>query len=338
MNTGMKQKTIKRILSAKFEEFITSIKNDSVKKLVSKNSIITGGSIASMLIGENVNDFDIYFTNKETVLAVADYYLKEFMNLKSKTESGVPVGIHVVDWDNVGSDFQIMEKKQFMIEAGMSEDFYKNRVSYYISSAGVASLEPKKAYEYFEGQEAGSAGEYIDALVKDKEQNSDNADAPKYRPVFLSGNAISLSDDVQLIIRFFGSPEEIHKNYDFAHCTSYWLSSDKKLYTNEKALSSLLAKELSYIGSRYPVTSVIRTRKFINRGWRIHAGNYLKMCFQISELNLYNPIVLEEQLMGVDIAYFMEVIDAIKKLKLDNNDNKIEYTYLAEILDRIFDK
>ena len=31
---------------------------------------------------------------------------------------------------------------------------------------------------------------------------------------------------------------------------------------------------------------MIRTRKFLKRGWHINAGQYLKMCFQISELDL----------------------------------------------------
>ena len=46
--------------------------------MVEKNSIVTGGSIASMLLKEKVNDFDVYFTNKETTKAVAEYYVKEW--------------------------------------------------------------------------------------------------------------------------------------------------------------------------------------------------------------------------------------------------------------------
>jgi hypothetical protein len=45
-----------------------------------------------------------------------------------------------------------------------------------------------------------------------------------YRPVFLTTNAITLSDDVQLVIRFYGTPGEIHDVYDFEHCKCYWCS------------------------------------------------------------------------------------------------------------------
>nr|MCU0343906.1 T9SS type A sorting domain-containing protein [Ignavibacterium sp.] len=44
----------------------------------------------------------------------------------------------------------------------------------------------------------------------------------KYRPVFISENAITLSDKVQLVIRFYGTPAEIHDNYDYAHCMCYF--------------------------------------------------------------------------------------------------------------------
>ena len=37
---------------------------------------------------------------------------------------------------------------------------------------------------------------------------------------------LTLSGAVQLIIRFYGPPEEIHANYDFIHCTCCWQSSN----------------------------------------------------------------------------------------------------------------
>jgi hypothetical protein len=74
----MKAKTIKAILTKKHNSFVESISDKKVRDLVKKNSIITGGSIVSMLQNEDVNDYDYYFTNKETVLAVANYYVGQF--------------------------------------------------------------------------------------------------------------------------------------------------------------------------------------------------------------------------------------------------------------------
>ena len=79
----MKSKTIKRYLSENFNYFVDSITDEDVRKLVRKNSIITGGSIVSLLLNEKVNDYDIYFTNKETTKKVAEYFVKQFNNINN---------------------------------------------------------------------------------------------------------------------------------------------------------------------------------------------------------------------------------------------------------------
>jgi hypothetical protein len=48
-------------------------------------------------------------------------------------------------------------------------------------------------------------------------------------------------------------------------------------------------------------------KKFIQRGWTVNGRNP-KMLFQVSELDLKNIEVLEEQLIGVDVAYFSLLI------------------------------
>ena len=155
---------------------------------------------------------------------------------------------------------------------------------------------------------------------------------PSFRPVFLSTNAITLSDRVQIVLRFFGEPDAIHENYDFVHCTNYWTSWDNNLVLRQKALEALLARELVYIGSKYPVCSVIRLRKFIKRGWTINAGQILKAVMQISALDLTNIEVLQDQLTGVDCAYFCEVIAKLK----ESDPTKVNAAYLIEIIDRMF--
>jgi len=92
--SGMKGKTIAKILKSQVGRWIKSIEDEKLRELVSKNTIVTGGSIASMLLGEDVNDYDIYFKNNETAKAVADYYVEKFQDSK-KTQGGIPVKISV---------------------------------------------------------------------------------------------------------------------------------------------------------------------------------------------------------------------------------------------------
>ena len=145
-----------------------------------------------------------------------------------------------------------------------------------------------------------------------------------------------LSDRIQLVIRFYGEPREIHDTYDFVHCMNYWDSNSEDLTLNPEALEAILSKTLVYKGSKYPVCSVIRARKFINRGWKINAGQYLKIAFQISELDLKDVDVLNEQLIGVDSAYFIMLIDAIQNKMQNDREFVLSTEYLSTIIDRIF--
>jgi hypothetical protein len=306
-----------------------------VKKLVQSNTIITGGCIASMLLKEQINDFDIYFTNKETVIAVAKYYVAQFKNSPHLHKEGKEITIEVIDCDNAN------QRQQNVIGVSNTDP---GRVKIHIKSAGIVGAKWEDNYQYFENRPQEEADDYVDSItgqISEQDEIIINTESQeKYRPVFLSANAITLSNQVQVVLRFYGDPETIHQHYDYIHCTNYWLSSTGKLTLKQAALESLFAKELVYVGSKYPICSIIRTRKFIKRGWTINAGQYLKMCFQISKLDLENLDVLEDQLIGVDAAYFGQLIDGLnnhaENLKSDGKEFKLDYGYLATIIDKIF--
>jgi hypothetical protein len=312
----MKIKTINKIITNKFKGFLDSITDNDVKALVAKNSLISGGCIASMLQREKVNDYDIYLTDKETCLAVANYYASKMK------ESNPDLDIHVIDTDEYPK---------------MDDDTRKYYEGRGFTQPGRVGIFCKDQFYETETTEE----EIIDLMEEVKEEQVAQEDkAPKYRVQYVSPNAISLSHNVQIILRFYGTPEEIHSNYDFVHCTNYWLSSDKKLYLNQKALESIITKELQYVGSKYPVASMIRIRKFIQRGWSCNAGVHLKIAFQISRLDMEDVSVLEDQLVGVDVGYFIAFIGAMKAAQeAHKNENKpfvITYTYVCEVIDRIF--
>lgn len=161
-------------------------------------------------------------------------------------------------------------------------------------------------------------------------------DRPRYRPRYFSTNAISLSDKIQLVIRFYGSVEDIHTNYDFIHCTCSYDYKTNKVNLPVKALESIINKELYYTGSKYPLCSIIRTRKFIERGWHINAGQYLKMCLQLNDLDLKDMSVFADQLAGVDSAYFATAIEMVKNKQESDPMFTVDNTYLFEVINRIF--
>lgn len=291
---GMKAKTIKAIIAKKFNAFADSIEDEKVRALVKKNTIVTGGCIASMLLGEKVNDFDLYFADKETCVAVGEYYVAKFV-----AATGHPMKLEY-DGDRV----------RIVTEAGHRGE----------TAGDVATL-----------TDSGEIEDAYEDLTEAAQEAESEGDA-EYRPVFMSTNAITLTDRVQLVLRFYGDPDAIHENYDFVHCTNYWVSRDGSLTLRQPALESLLSRELRYVGSKYPVCSVIRLRKFIRRGWVINAGQILKAVMQISELDLTDPKVLEDQLTGVDSAYFFEVMRNLR----EKDPEKVNAAYLVEIIDRMF--
>lgn len=313
----MKAKTIRAILKKKVNEWAASIEDEAVREIVLKNTIVTGGSIASMLLKEPVNDYDVYFRTHDAALAVAKYYVARF---QPKVQRGIPCKISVED--------------------------SQGRIKVVIKSAGIASEDgAEEPYQYFESQPEGAAAGYVAEVMDDPgdiqdayenteemAQQTEDDGKPKYRPVFMSTNAITLSHRVQVVLRFYGEPDEIHENYDFVHCTNYWTSWEQKLVLRPDALEALLARELRYIGSKYPVCSVVRLRKFIKRNWTINAGQILKMMMQVSELDLTKIEVLQDQLTGVDCAYFCEVMSKLK----EKDPDKVNSAYLIEIIERMF--
>lgn len=330
----MKKKTINKVINAKFDDFLKSITDEGVRNMVEANSIITGGCIASMLLKEPVNDYDLYFTNKETTKAVAQYYVNQFKEIaKLKFKDGHDIEMSVMDGD---------EK----VEHGAGSQSFQEagRIKIYIKSAGIAGEKGDNDYQYFESRPPDEGEDYVDSVVESvtelDETYIDESAKEKYRPVFMSANAVTLSDKIQIVIRFYGDPDNIHQHYDYIHCTNYWTSKDRKVTLKQEALEALMARELVYVGSKYPLCSIIRTRKFIKRGFTINAGQYLKMAFQVSKLDLTDINVLEDQLIGVDAAYFGQLIDGLKKhinkKKEEKEDFQLDYGYLATIIDKIF--
>jgi len=306
----MKIKTITKTIDKKMQDWLSSIEDAELRKQVQGDLIVTGGCIASMLLKEQVNDFDIYFKTKDTCLKIAKYYVERIKKIYTNNISDSVV--EVIDSKNIPeksweSDSEDKSKWDFFKKGLEGEE---DRVKVYIPHIG-----------YWRRSDEGK---------------EENADELNYEPVYLSENAISLSKQVQLVIRFFGDVETIHTNYDFAHATNYfhYEGSNPKLVCNVKALQALLTKELMYIGSKYPLTSVIRTKKFILRGFSINAGTYLKILWQVAELNLKDPVVLQEQLIGVDVAYFSMLLEILKNV----DPEKLNYNYVGEIIDRVFNE
>lgn len=332
----MNRRVIKSVLRNKVNAWAESIDDPTVKAAVLKDTIVTGGAIASMLLSEEVKDFDVYFKTKATTKLVAQYYVEKFNEHPNRTATAEVVcsenrydimneieKIEGMTFSRSLKDTQRLEHlKEAIIDLG-------DRVKIFVSGVGVASLDEKLLETPFE--------DVVEELTEKKEVEPKKPVKPTpYRPVFLSSNAITLTDDIQVITRFYGEVEEIHKNFDFVHATNCWTSCDNKLDLKPEALECLLTKELKYRGSKYPLCSIIRMRKFIKRGFHINAGEILKMCMNLNNFDLTDVNVLQDQCTGVDSAYFDAMIQGIKTQIEKDVNFKIENNYVYSIIDKIF--
>lgn len=302
----MNSKNIKKHLKAKLKDWMEHIDNEEVKKTVSENVIITGGALVSLLTGEVVHDYDVYFRTKEACIAVARYYIDKW----NKEHADKPVVLKV--------------------------DYNSGKVQCFVSSKGIADENEQGGNEI--SYNFDTTPEEDDVVGIESEQKEDTKDdsKEKYRPRFITSNAITLSNKIQIVTRFYGEVEDIHKNYDFAHCTCAWSSWDNAVYLPQKALECIINKELYYIGSMYPLCSIIRTRKYVERGYHINAGQYVKMCMQLNALDLTNVQVLEDQLTGVDTTYFQMMIDELRKHQEETGNEKVDTTYAMELINKLF--
>lgn len=305
----MQVKTIRKVITKKLEEWLETITDEKLREDVKHNVLVSGGSIASLILQETVNDYDVYLMDRDVLLRLTKYYVDPIQECKV--------------WD--GEKKEELAKEYEEVHGGD----YMAHTNYWACT--LRNLAKDQVKIFIEG--GGGGLKVNDALENFKE--GEPKEAPKkYQVAYVSPNAISLTDDLQIVIRFHGTPDQIHKTFDFIHATNFF-TFKLGVVTNLSALQSLLSKHLSYQGSEYPLTSVIRAKKFIKRNWNITAGEYLKMMFQISLLDLTNIDVLEEQLIGIDVAYFSVVVQALRDAKEKNEEFVVTASYMNELIDRI---
>ena len=302
----MQVKTIKKNIQSKLDEWLKTITDRELAEDVKENLLVSGGSITSMLLNEPVNDYDIYLMDIDVCKRLAKYYIQTFQD--------------VIIFDG-------REKQKLIDKYNDEHNVDDGKLPIDMNNSFAISLRNLKEDQiklYFNGASGGM--KVNDGITEDK---------LNYTPLYFSPNAISLSHDLQIVLRFWGTAEQIHKTFDFIHATNYFTFKDG-LVRNLEAVESILTKQIKYQGSYYPVTSIIRAKKFIKRGFNIGAGELLKIMFQISQLDLTNPDVLEEQLIGVDVAYFDLIITALRN-KMDNDkDFKLSAQYFNALIDRVF--
>lgn len=186
----MKAKQVEKLLSGVMNNFLLSIKDEEIKETLKNKSFISGGCIPSMLMGEWVNDYDIYLYDEFSAKNIKNYFEKL----------------------------------------------------------------PKKP----------------------KQDKTD-----KFHVKLITENAINLSDKIQIITKFYGTPEKVVENFDWQHIKSWYDCSNEKLNLTNDVYKLIVEKELIYTGSAYPLSSLLRLKKYLKKGWNVSNQTIIMIVFDI---------------------------------------------------------
>lgn len=182
----MKAKAIEKLLFGVMEKFMKELPPE-IAEILKYHSYITGGCIPSMAMGEFVNDYDVYLTDRESV----------------------------------------------------------DKIRKYFSSLSSVSI-PDKSFKI--------------NLITD--------------------NAINLDNKIQIITKYYGTPETIINNFDWAHIKSYYCYGIP-LILCDNFYQYIVEKDLIYTGSDYPLSSLLRTRKFIKKGWHVSTKTMVHIALDV---------------------------------------------------------
>lgn len=328
-------KTMNKIIGRKLNEWLESVTDKALCDIIKENIVITGGCFPSMIQNEAPKDFDCYFKTKEATKKVAEYYVKQWNESHKDKRNKLGKACQVFVLDGAEPSKELLEYYQISAidqsKSRMIANTPPERLKIIFPSDGVVG-DPQ---EVRANEELGDVLNNIAEIDETKADEIIEQEKRKYFPVFLSTNAITLSNGIQIVVRFYGEPDKIHETYDFAHTKAYWTSDTGTIIPNE-VYDAVINKTLIYTGSKYPVCSIFRMRKFIERGWKINAGQMLKICMQVSDLDLTDIDTLEDQLVGVDSLYFMNLIEQFRRMKEKNADWDLTPQYIISVIDKIF--
>lgn len=171
----MKTKTIKKIIVKKLNEWLKSITDTTLVNDVRANIVVSGGSIASMLLKADVNDYDIYIQDVDVLRRLAEYYSPgKVLDGRKRAEY-------------IENRFPMYNEE---------EPFWRDTEEPYAPELLVRLLNLKPDQIKLD---IPSVGEKYEVEPLDEAGNK------VYKVVFLSQNAISLSNDIQIVLRFSGT-------------------------------------------------------------------------------------------------------------------------------------
>lgn len=214
------------------------IDKDLVDVLKGNKCIIAGGAVTSVFSGSRINDYDIFFREKEAIKVVRDYL-----------------------------------------------DGEDSKYEWVISTDTAITYKPKKEHRKL-----------------------------GLRTIQL----IILPETIGL------GPADLIRDFDFTICMGAYSFYPESFTLCQDFLKHIAQKRLIFnTNSKYPLSSLFRTRKFMNRGYRISGSETIKLGLSINNLNIKTFGELRRHLLGIDTLFLKPLTDRL----LDEDMAEKEYDF-----------
>lgn len=254
------------------------------------NCYIAGGACVSNATRQPIHDVDIYFKTKDA----RDLFIEQAGDDKYiKKTSSEWQALLMYDSLLTGKVIEIGDDKHFdELNIKASSDKIKDNVIYLIEAdAGWIEVpEPlfrKQKWMFDNG--------YDYVLLERNHFEVDEND-------FMGNKSITLKRNdmiYQFILRFFGDPQEMmDKTFDFQHCKIAYDLAAREYIATQETWEALSKRELHYVNSFYPVSSLKRLYKYGGQGFSWNNDEFVKIIRDIHKVDTDNKFVMEDQLIG----------------------------------------
>lgn len=157
-----------------------------------------------------------------------------------------------------------------------------------------------------------------------------------------SDNAITLAfsnkegkqtDAFQIIIKNHIDLNSLNINFDFDHLCGFFYFDQDILHVPDKIYRLVHTKELVYTRSKYPISTLLRVRKYIKKGWTIDINNMLKIL-----LDCHVELLKGNKIIKQDRETIVEYIESYFNHDDDMYDNEKSEDYYCDMENEFYEK
>ena len=254
------------------------------------NCYIAGGACVSNATRQPIHDVDIYFKTQDA----RNLFIEQIGDNKYITKtSSVWQALLMYDSLLTGKAIEVGDDKHFN-ELGTEISSYKSKenIIYTVDTDVVQTEVPEPL---FQKQKWMFDNGYDYLLLERNHFEVDEND-------FMGNKSITLKRNdmvYQFILRFFGDPQEMmDKTFDFQHCKIAYDLATREYISTQETWEALSKRELHYVNSFYPMSSLKRLYKYGGRGFKWNNDEFVKIIRDIHKVDTDNKFVMEDQLIG----------------------------------------